>query len=311
MNYSSKIGDMNKMNDDKQIKHKKLKNTGIIFEVMLKWLVSDLAKGKENPQSYNVIREVFATKTQLRKELDMYNAIRNFDSDSEVVAMDLLNRILESRSNLNQKKLDREKYMAIAKIKQYVNINDLFSSKIFDYKKLAEIWKVFNGYDNNKRTLNEQIEINNNLNSLVKLMTQKQEVVEQDINESIQEFKKSPLDIRVLALDFMIENFNQTYSSKFNKYQKEILHEYVNTANSNSAEFKKFFVEQIQKIGEGIDIISKKVSEEDKDVKVKLKETKNHVSKLVNRKNIGDNEIMQLLKTHELLRETIRLIKLK
>jgi len=305
------IGAINKMNNEKNAKHKKLKNTGIIFEVMLKWLVSDLAKGKENPQSYNTIREVFGHKTQLRKELEMYNAIRNFSSDSEVMAKDLVDRVLESRSSLNQKKLDREKYMAIAKIKQYVNINDLFSSKIFDYKKLAEIWKVFNGYDNNQRSLNEQIDNHKNLNSLISLMTQKEETPEQDINESIQEFKKSPLDIRVLALDLMIENFNQTYSSKFNKLQKQILHEYVNTSNPNSSEFKKFFVSQINKINEGVKLISNKLTDEDKDVKVKLNETSTHISKLINRKNIGDNEIMQLLKTHELLRESIRLIKLK
>jgi hypothetical protein len=299
------------MNDEKQIKHKKLKNTGIIFEVMKKWLVSDLAKGKDSVKSYNVIRDVFGPKTQLRKELNMYNAIRNFSSDSEAMALDLVKRVLESRSSLNHKKLEYEKYMAISKIKQYVNISDLFSSKIFDYKKLAEIWKMFNSNDNKKRSLTEQIEDHNNLNSLIKLMTQKSEDSKQEIDESIEEFKKSPLDIRILALDLMIESFNQTYSNKFNKYQKQILNEYVNTTNSNSSEFKKFFIDQIEKVNEGIDIITKKLKDSDLDVKVKLSETKSHISKLINRKNISDNEIMQLLKTHELLRETIRLIKLK
>ena len=108
------------------IRHNKIKNTGIIFEVLVRQLTSDIMNGKEKACALKIMKEYFKSGSQLKKELNLYRGLFEEKFSSESKASKFLDLILAERSSLDNTKLKREKYNLIKAIQESYDINDFF-----------------------------------------------------------------------------------------------------------------------------------------------------------------------------------------
>ena len=84
-----------------KIKHNKLRNTGILFELLVRRVASDVLDGKTDSFAVKLMKEHFHSKTELGKELQLYRTFFNTPKLSEVNASDMLNLVIQKRSTLN------------------------------------------------------------------------------------------------------------------------------------------------------------------------------------------------------------------
>ena len=61
----------------KNIKHSKFKNTGFIFELLVRQITSEIMSGKENSKAEKILKEYFSGKKELSKELKLYQYLIN------------------------------------------------------------------------------------------------------------------------------------------------------------------------------------------------------------------------------------------
>jgi hypothetical protein len=115
-----------------KIKHNKFKNSGIIFELLIRQITSDTLSGKDS-LALNLVKKYFS-KGELAKEHKLYQALVNTKALSEGKAESLINATLEISSRLNHTALRKEKYNLIKEIRDSYNIEDFFKAKINNYK---------------------------------------------------------------------------------------------------------------------------------------------------------------------------------
>ena len=100
-----------------KLKHSKFKNTGILFELLVKQIASDTLANKDS-LALEVIKKHFKRGTELNKELKLYQALTKENFDSQYKAQEFVNIILEERNKLNEGILRRQKYNLIKSIKE-------------------------------------------------------------------------------------------------------------------------------------------------------------------------------------------------
>ena len=128
-----------------KFKHSKLRNTGLLFEFLLRQVTVDVLNKKKESPALKIIKSKFNEHTEIGKELALYNLIvtKKFKSDKK--ADFFLSEVIRQRGRLNNATLRREKYNIIASIKESYDVNQLFSSKVPNYKVFASVYKLFEG----------------------------------------------------------------------------------------------------------------------------------------------------------------------
>ena len=58
----------------RKVKHNKIRNTGLLFEFLLRQITSDVLN-KNNGQAVNIVKERFNENTELGKEYKLYDTI--------------------------------------------------------------------------------------------------------------------------------------------------------------------------------------------------------------------------------------------
>ena len=127
----------------KNIKHSKFKNTGFIFELLVRQITSEIMSGKTSSKAEKILKEFFSSKKELSKELKLYQYLINEKYNSESKAEKFVETVCEARKRLDEQKLTKEKYNLIKQIKETYNIDEFVKSSISNYKSLASIYKVF------------------------------------------------------------------------------------------------------------------------------------------------------------------------
>ena len=90
------------------IKHSKFRNTGILFEVVVRKITSETLSGLDSP-AISILKKHFVN-TELGKEYKLYETIfksKNLDNNK---ANTTLTTILESSKKLNRTRIRKEKY---------------------------------------------------------------------------------------------------------------------------------------------------------------------------------------------------------
>lgn len=118
-----------------KINHSKYKNTGIIFETLIRQIASDTMSNKDS-KAVEIIKKYF-TNTELAKEQKLYAALTSSKTINETKADGLINSVLDLSKRLNKTKLRKEKYALIKEIKDSYDIDNFFKAKIHNYKTLA------------------------------------------------------------------------------------------------------------------------------------------------------------------------------
>jgi len=145
------------------IKHSKYKNTGLLFELLVRQITADTLNGGESP-SLNILKKSFAN-TELGKEYKLYETLFKDKNLKESKAEITLNTILEATRKLNRSALRREKYNLINEIKKHYNVTEFFRHQVPNYKGYAAFYKLIEIFNSDKLSETEQI-INNKVTIL-------------------------------------------------------------------------------------------------------------------------------------------------
>ena len=277
-----------------KIKHSKVRNTGLLYEILLRQITADVLNKNERSKAVSIVKEKFNERTELGKERTLYHILVNKKFESDKKADYFINEVLNQRAQLNNSALRREKYNLIKELKDNYDLQKILSSKVSNYKVYASIYKLFEYGD--KLTASDKTESHFNL---VEHVTTKKE----NINLSHTVNLPNDEDLRILTYKTLLEKFNSKYS-KLNLAQKNLLREYINNI-SNSSSLKEYIIKQAPKIKSGLRKYSKNLT--DKVVQIKLKEAIKSLDKLCGvtdkSKVIKDSHVLQSMRYLELLRE--------
>ena len=222
-----------------EIKHSKYKNTGIIFELLVRQITSDTLSNKDS-KAVNILKKYFV-KTELGREYKLYETLLKNTNLSEGKAEIVISTILESAKHLNQSILKRQKYNLIKEIKTYYNIDEFFRTKLPNYKAQASIYILLENYTQTSSPNISQV-INNKLTLLEYLtsLSSNKQIIE---NEVIEEFKKQDKDVRILTYKILLDKFNTKYGN-LNENQKLVLKEFIESTDS-TIKLKTFYNQKI------------------------------------------------------------------
>ena len=277
------------------IKHSKFKNTGILFEILVKKITGDTLSGKNSP-AIKVIKEYFVN-TELGKEYKLYETLFSKKNLSESKASIILDTILEQSKKLNRRKLKNEKYNLIKELKSHYDVEDLFKTKLNDYKTQASLYTLLEIYNAVKPTNPQQV-IDNKITILEHITTDK--VNKTQVKDTVlEEFKSYDKDLRTLTYHVLLENFNSKYDN-LNTKQKLILKEFINSAD-NGPLLKEYYNKEIVSLKSKLKEETKKVK--DKTTKIKLQEIDKLIVELNKRTKVKNNHLVDLLQYHSLLEE--------
>lgn len=277
------------------IKHSKLRNTGILFELLTRQIVFDTISG-QNSKAIDIVKKYFVN-SELSKEHKLYQFIINSNILSESKAETLIETILAGYRKLNKSQLKKEKYNIIKEIKQNYNINEFFKYKIKNYKELASIYTLFESY--NTSEFIEPSQIVDNRCNLLEYIT-KQEINKNKVEDDVlSEYLKLDKGTRLIAYKSLIEKFNRKYSNLMFE-QKQILAEYINNID-NILKLKECFNQHNIKLRKQLNELSRRI--DDATIKIKLTETINLLQPLDKNQNVKDENIISLLQYYELLDE--------
>lgn len=276
----------------KNLKHSKFKNTGVLFELLVRQVASDTLNNVDS-KAIPLIKKYFGKSTELAKEFDLYQTLVKEKFAKENKATQLIEAVLEARAKLNQASLSRQKYNLIKEIKSSYVLEDFFKAKVNNYKILASVYKLF------EYTVSDNpAEIVDNKDTIVEHITRKDVKKNSTLNE-MKAFEAQDKEVRLLSYKILIDKFNNKYS-KLNEGQKSLLRQYINSVN-DSAELKTFLVSEVTKIQKDLKTLNTKVT--DKVTKIKLSEVTNLLNTYKDVKVVKDNHVLNLLRYHELIKE--------
>ncbi len=278
-----------------KIKHSKYKNTGLLFELLVRQITADTLEEGESP-SLNILKKSFA-KTELGKEYKLYETLFKNKNISEGKAEITLNTILDASRKLNRSALRREKYNLIKEIQKHYNVNEFFKHQVPNYKGYAAFYKLTEIYNSDK--LSETNAIIDNKITILEYLTERpinQKKVKQDL---IEEFSKYDKDLRVLTYKVMLEKFNGKYAN-LNVGQKEVLKEFINSID-NTPRLKEIYNAKINELKISLKSFSQKTKDEV--TKIKLAEVINLLQEIDKGSKINNDDLINLLQYYELTEE--------
>jgi len=288
----------------KKIKHSKFKNTGFIFELLVRQITAEVMSSSKSVAE-KLLKEHFNSKQELSKELKLYQYLINEKYNSESKAEQFINTILEARKKIDEKKLTKEKYNLIKEIKETYNLDEFIKSPISNYKTLASIYKIF------------ETVITDTQYEPTDIVSARFTIAENIINSSIQnkdvklkdavleEYRKQDDDLRAVSYKLLVESFNNKYSNLTND-QKGLLREYINNIN-NTGKLSEYVSTEVTKLVEGLKEVGSKIS--DKVTKIKLAETIANIRKIKSVKKIKEQHLSAMMMTYELLAELKQSLK--
>ena len=106
-----------------KFKHNKLKNTGMLFEFLLRQVTVDVLNKEKNSVALQIIKKRFNEHTEVGKELALYNLLLKKKFKDDKKADFFLSEILRQRSKLNESSLNREKYNIIKEVNDKYDAN--------------------------------------------------------------------------------------------------------------------------------------------------------------------------------------------
>jgi len=277
------------------IKHSKYKNTGILFELLVRQVTADTLNGGQSP-ALNIIKKFFV-KSELGKELKLYETLTKSKKINESRSNLLIQTLLETANKLNRKTLKREKYNLINEIKKHYNLDEFFKTKLPNYKTQAAFYTLVEAQ--NSSDLIDPEQIVSNKYTILEHLTLGPVNQEKVKDEVLQEFQTYDKDVRMLTYKILLEKFNGKYSDLYES-QKEVLKEFITSVDS-TPKLRTFYNNRIQMLKEELGVLSKNIT--DKAVQIKLHEVLPLIVEIDKTQPIKNENIVDLLQYCELVEE--------
>ncbi len=126
------------------IRHSKYKNTGILFELLVRQITTDTLDGKDSPAK-DILKKYFV-KTELGREYKLYETLLKKTSLTETKANIVVSTLTESSFTLNRGAIKRQKYNLISEIQKHYDLNEFFNHKLPNFtssKITLSVYKPF------------------------------------------------------------------------------------------------------------------------------------------------------------------------
>lgn len=277
----------------KKLKHSKYKNTGILFEMLVRKLTSETLSSNKSV-TIDIIKKYFGKNTELSKELQLYNALLKEQFRSEAQALDYIRTVKSTHSKLNQSLLSRQRYNLVKEISDRFNFDNISKIHVNNYRTLASIYMIFehDETDNPKQLLEcKNVILNNGM------MTERKQV---QIDPILESFEKQPKDVRLLTYKLLVDKFNEKYSNNLDESQKQLLNKYITNVNDTSAlkEYIQTVIPEIKK-----DLASQAKLITDPATQIKVSKLSEMLCTVENMKTIKESHVLSLLRYFDLVRE--------
>ena len=274
------------------IKHSKFKNTGLLFELLVRQITSDTLEGK-NSIAIIILKKYFVN-TELWKEYKLYEQLGAYKNLTEAKAEMVINTLVETSTKLKRTEIRKQKYNLVREIKESYNVENFFKAKVTNYKVFAALNNLIENQSSEK--VAPETVINNKI-TLFEHLTKVPTVVQSD--ELLEEYKGYSKDLRILTYKMLLEKFNEKYDH-LTPQQKEVLREVV-TAVDNTDKLKEYYNTKITEVQ---NLLSKKTSVlKDEVLKIKITEVLKYVQPLGKTEKVTNDCIINLLQYYELLNE--------
>ena len=276
-----------------KIKHSKYKNTGILFELLVRQITADTLKGDDSP-AIDVLKSYFV-KTELGREYKLYESVIKSKVLNESRANVLISTILENSKKFNRTILKKQKYNLINEIKKHYNLESFFGTKVKNYKEIASVYTLIESY--NTTELTDIKQINQNKVTLLEFLTKQENSKPTD--NLMDEFSGYDKDLRQLTYRVLLEKFNDKYDTLLED-QKEILKELI-TSIDNTPRLKEFYNTKVNEIKTILEELNTKVT--DKVTKIKIEEVIKMLPTLDKTSKVKDDDLTNLLQYYDLIQE--------
>ena len=275
-----------------KLKHNKLRNTGLLFELLVRQITSDTLNNRES-KAVNILKNNF-NNNAIAKEYKIYKALLNNKNLSEGKANIVIESAIQAHKKLNKSLLNSQKYKLISQIKENYDIEEFFKSKIDNYKTLASVYMLFEMYQSD--TIDPQNEVKFKFSIMEDICAGIKEAKKDPVLEEYESFDKGT---KALVYKLMVQKFNEKYS-EFNTSQKRLLKEYINSITTPET-FKEYVNEELGKLKTKLTTLSKKVNDEVR--KIKIQEVINIIKPVSQHKQVCDLDLENLLHYYELEKE--------
>ena len=279
----------------KKLKHSKIKNTGILFELLTRQITADVLDGKDS-KAVTIVKKYFNENTVLGKELQLYRLLSEKHYNSENKANELLDLVIKSRRKLSSSSIRNEKYNLIKEIKESYQVQDFFSGRISNYKLLASISNVIQSEVTNENFQPDQV-----LNSKFTIL---EHITNKNISGKVKdkvlkEYNKKDKDLRLLTYKILVDKFNKKYKN-LDESQKKLLKNYINNI-SNTNKMREFVDKEVSAVKTELRKHLPKVK--DKVTKIKLDEAVKQIGNLTKGRIIEEKQVLTLMRYYELVKE--------
>lgn len=277
------------------VKHNKIKNTGILYELLSRQITVDVINDTKNPKSVKLFKEFFNKNTELGKEYELYSILLNKKYKNLTHASSLLEAVVKSRRKLSNRRLANEKFNLIKTIKENYDIKEFFNTRIPNFKVLASVYRVFQT-ETGKEDFGPLVKTDSSITITEHITQTKQTRVKKPV---MSEYSSQEKDLRLLSYQLLVDKFNKKYKS-LNESQKNLLKHYINNV-SNTNSLKEFIDSEVIKVKRALKTLLPKVN--DKITKIKLSEAINYTDEATKGKVVKDKHVVALMRYYELIKE--------
>ena len=279
-----------------KIKHSKYRNTGLIFELLVKQIAADTVNNKDS-EAVNILKKYFSGRTTLAKEYKLYEFVLRNNKLAQAKAEAVLSTITEVSRKFNQETLKKQKYSLISEIKKTYKLEEFFGMEVRDYKPLAALYCLLEA-QNNSEMVDPKVLVSNKFTILEHLTSNPQE--KEAVKDSlIEDFSKYDKDLKMLTFKILLEKFNDKYKDLLPE-QKNILREFITSVNSNKR-LTSLVNKELKVLKEQISKLIGKVKDEV--IKIKLQEIIKTIQPLKNTEKANDTHLVNLMQYYDLINE--------
>jgi|TARA_B100000035_G_scaffold310725_1_gene319061 hypothetical protein len=279
-----------------RIKHSKYKNTGLIFELLVKQIAADTLDKKDS-NAVEILKKYFTGKSALVREFKLYEFVLKNKSVSQSKAESIVSTIIEVSRSIDKKLLKTQKYNLIREIKDNYNIEDFFSINVKDYKPLAALYCLMEAHK-----VTDIVDPNflvDNKTTILEHLTRERQNKKVVRDNLIEEYSKYDKDLKLLTFKILLEKFNSKYGSLLPE-QKNILKEFITSVNS-STKLRNIVNEEFKKIKVVIENLTHSI--EDEIVVIKLQEVAKSINPISKTKRVTDEHLINIMQYYELVQE--------
>ena len=279
-----------------KIKHSKFRNTGLIYELLIKQIAADTLENRPSP-AIKILKKYYSGKSFLAKEYKLYEYITKNKGIGRDKAETVLSTITEISRKLDQASIKNQKYNLIAEVKQSYNVEHFFSAKVRDYKALAALYCLLEA-QNNSELVDPQVFVDNKTTILEHLTEEVQD--KGDVRQSlIEEYSNYEKDLKLLTYKILLEKFNKKYATLLPE-QKKILKEFITSVDSTT-KLREYVNSALENVKLQLTELTKEV--QDDIIRIKLNEVVENITPVSNKQKVDTETLAILMQYYELIKE--------